>query len=589
MGVYCARSNDGLAVLVLRLLTGEMNISLFCSSSLENRNCENWKFSILNTRCLRSPYTTSGPADVDCTRLHLYHCIEMEIRASRFLEFSLFFVLVVHVVAMFSMALLLMPAMPGAINSDSVRIAYIADHPWLWHLGWLPWHLCALSDLVFALAMLRTKWIPKLPAIVTTLFTLLAVAVEQPAEFLWNVEGSKLAGVSIAAGSLAPYLDFEDEMFLLVGSIAAVIYAIMAFGWTWSFAKAGTWSRSLSWLSALTWTLLLFTGAAPLLPESIQPSSMLIGIGNGIGFTLMALWMVLLLEAVLRRSRPDEPYGRMKPWRHPRADLIGRALTVLGNSRVLRYTGELLPSSVLVSDIEDVVYINFVADADRLEKLVPSGLELQRLGPNKSYALFSILTYRHGHFGPRFLGALRKLMPSPVQSNWRIHVRDRNGVQGIFFVETVVSNTMVALGGRFLTDGVPMHIASNASVTVSDAGEVVVELDRGFGSAPNLKAKLMPCERPQFTGDWQECFDDFDTFLAYCVPQDRAISTQNWYHQSTRQEIDLGIPLDSCQPLSGEVVSNSVTDLIGTASAPVCFRVPKVNFSLEKVERGLWC
>ena len=179
-------------------------------------------------------------------------------------------------------------------------------------------------------------------------------------------------------------------------------------------------------------------------------------------------------------------------------------------------------------------------------------------------------------------------MPSPVQSNWRIHVRDRNGVQGIFFVETVVSNTMVALGGRFLTDGVPMHIASNASVTVSDGGEVVVELDRGLGSAPDLKAKLTPCERPEFTGNWQECFDDFDSFLAYCVPQDRAMSTQNWYHQSTRQEINLGIPLGSCQPLCGEVVSNSVKDLIGTVSSPVCFRVPKVSFSLEKVERGLY-
>lgn len=512
----------------------------------------------------------------------------MEFRASRFLEFSLFVVLVVHVIAMFSMALLLMPAMPGAINPDPIRIAYIAEHPWLWHLGWLPWHLCALSDLLLALAMLRTKWIPKLPALATTLFTILAVAVEQPAEFLWNFEGSKLAGISIAAGSLAPYLDFEDEMFLLVGAIAAVLYAIMAFCWTWSFAKAGTWSRTLSWLSAITWTLLLLTGAAPLLPESIQPSLMLIGIGNGIGFTLMALWMVLVLEAVLRRSRPDEMYGRMKPWRHPSTGVLGRGLTILGNSRTLRYIGEHLPSTVLVSDIEDVIYINFLADADRLERVVPMGLQLQRLGPSNSHALFSILTYKHGHFGPRFLGGLRKLMPSPVQSNWRIHVRDRNGVQGIFFVETVVSDPMVALGGRTLTDGVPMHLASVASVTVSDAGEVLVELNRGLGSAPDLKANLVTSERPQFTGVWQECFGDFDSFLSYCVPQNRAMSTQSWYLQSTRQEIDLGIPLESCQSLSGEVVSNSVTELIGTVSSPVCFRVPKVKFALKKIEREFY-
>ncbi|MDZ4833383.1 MAG: DUF2071 domain-containing protein [Candidatus Melainabacteria bacterium] len=510
----------------------------------------------------------------------------METRASRFLEFSLLVVLVVHVVAMVSMAVLLMPAMPGAINTDQVRITYIAHHPWLWHLGWLPWHLCALSDLLLAIAMLKTPWIPKMPACITTLFTVLAVAVEQPAEYLWNVEGARLASVSIAAGTLAPYLDFEGEMFLLVGSIAAILYAIMAFGWTWSFARAGTWNRYLTWLSAITWTLLLFTAAAPLLPESIQPSLLLIGVGNGIGFSLMALWMVLVLEAVLRRSRPDGLHGQMKPWRHPRSGLLGRILTLVGNSRLLRYLGEFLPSTALISDIEDVIYINFIVDANQLEKLVPPGLSLQRLGPNGAYGLFSILTYRHGHFGPRFSGGMRNLLSSPVQSNWRIHVQDRNDVQGIFFVATVVNDTLVSLGGRSLADGVPMHVASNACVTASGGSEFLVELKPGDGSAPDLYAKLKACPKPQLTGAWQECFGDFNSFLAYCVPQDRAMSTQTWYQQSTKQEIDLGIPLESCESLCGDVVSNSVTDLIGAFSPPICFRVPKVKFALERVERG---
>lgn len=507
----------------------------------------------------------------------------METRAERFLEFSLFVVLVVHVIAMVSMAVLLMPAMPGAINTDPVRIAYIAQYPWLWHLGWLPWHLCALSDLLLAVAMLRTSWIPKIPASITTLFTVLAVAVEQPAEFLWNVEGSRLAAVSVAAGDLAPYLDFEDDMFILVGSIAAILYAIMAFGWTWSFAKAGTWTRFLSWLSAVTWTLLLFTAAAPLLPDSIRPSLLVVGIGNGIGFSLMALWLVLVLEAVLRRSRPDDFYGRMKPFRHPRTDLIGRALTMLGNSRLLRYVGEFVPSTILVSDIEEVIYINYLVDADILEELVPKGLQLQRLGPNKKHALFSILTYRHGNFGPRFLGGMRKVLASPVQSNWRIHVRDRDGVEGIYFVETVVNDTLVSFGGRFLAEGVPMHVASNAVVTTSNGNEFLVELKPGLGSAPDLTAKLKTCEKPQFSDAWLDCFGDFDSFLAYCVPQDRAMSTQSWYMQSTKQEINLGIPLNSCQPVSGEVVSDSVIRLIGNSSRPVCFRVPNVNFALEKI------
>lgn len=383
----------------------------------------------------------------------------MKIRAARFLELSLFIALVVHVIAMLSMAILLMPAMPGAINPDSIRVAYIANHPWLWHLGWFPWHLCALSDLILTVAIIKTDWMPKTPAMVTLLLTVAAVAVEQPAEFMWNVEGARLAQVSLAAGTLAPYLDFENEMFPIVGAIAAVLYALMAFGWTWCFAAAGTWNRALTWLSLVTWTLLLFTAMAPLLPDAIRPSLIAIGVGNAIGFNLMAIWFVLVLEAVLRRSRADEWHGRMMHWIHPNQDAFGRTLSLIGNSRFLRYLGEFAPAVEMVSDIEDVIYINYLVDAEKLQALVPDGLELQRLGPKKNFALFSILTYRHGHFGPKMIGGLRALMPSPVQSNWRIHVRNHEGVDGIYFVSTVVTNLAVALGGRILSDGVPMHVA----------------------------------------------------------------------------------------------------------------------------------
>jgi hypothetical protein len=57
--------------------------------------------------------------------------------AARFLEQALLFTIVAHAAGMVSMALLLLPAMPGGGNlSDASRVAYIAAHPWLWRLGW---------------------------------------------------------------------------------------------------------------------------------------------------------------------------------------------------------------------------------------------------------------------------------------------------------------------------------------------------------------------------------------------------------------------------------------------------------------------
>jgi len=506
-------------------------------------------------------------------------------RSERFLEAALLFALVIHFVATVAMGTLLLPAMPGAINTDAARVAYIADYRLLWHLGWLPWHLCALSDLILVVAMLRTKWIPKAPAVVTLILTIVAVLLEQPAEFLWNFEGARLARLCAGASDLAPYLDFEKSVFLYVGSLAAIVYALMAYGWSWCFAKAGTWSKTLTYLSAVTWTLLLCTAAAPLLPDSVRPPLLVIGVGNAIGFNLMAVWFVLVLEQVLRRSRHEEKFGRMALWSHPQQDVWGRVLSTAANSRFLRYIGELAPSVELVSDIEDVIYINYLVDAEKLQLLVPLGLSLQRLGPEKNYALFSVLTYRHGNFGPSLCGASRGLMPSPVQSNWRIHVRDADGTEGIYFVATVVTHPAVAFGGRILSDGVPMHLAQHGTVTRDGAGNVSVLLEPGAGSAPDMMASLSPCEKPELVGAWKECFGTFDQFLAYCVPQDRAMSVQPWYAQVTKQEINLGIPLTICEPLQGEVHSKTVENLIGTET-PICFRVPQVNFSFYKIERN---
>jgi hypothetical protein len=68
------------------------------------------------------------------------------------------------------------------------------------------------------------------------------------------------------------------------------------------------------------------------------------------------------------------------------------------------------------------------------------------------------------------------------------------------------------------------------------------------------------------------------------VPQDRAYSSQPWYGRLTRQEIALGIPLDDCEPLAGEVVSPTAYAYVGPAQS-VCFRVARVAFLFNHEER----
>src|SRR5258708_12487403 len=95
--------------------------------------------------------------------------LESKPLASRFLEQALLITILAHAAAMLSMALLLLPGMPGGNNDLAARVAYVASHPWLWRLGWLPWHLPPLPALPFPAPFPPPPWIPPPPPILFTL------------------------------------------------------------------------------------------------------------------------------------------------------------------------------------------------------------------------------------------------------------------------------------------------------------------------------------------------------------------------------------------------------------------------------------
>jgi hypothetical protein len=176
------------------------------------------------------------------------------------------------------------------------------------------------------------------------------------------------------------------------------------------------------------------------------------------------------------------------------------------------------------------------------------------------------------------------LLPSPVHSNWRIYVSDpHTGLRGVYFVTNAIASTPHALAARLLSEGMPMHVFRRAAVQVSNDRTCRVVLDPGPGSAPDLEAVLRPSDAVLPGPPWSECFGSYAAMLAYCVPQDRAFSSQPWYGRITRQEISLRIPLESCEPMAGAVHSHVAAAYVGDA-LPLCFRVGKVAFCFEREE-----
>lgn len=498
-------------------------------------------------------------------------------RRDRDLERALLFNFVIHGLALLGMAALLLPSLPGGTApTDVARIATIAEHPWRFRLGWLPWQLCAVADLLLAVAMVRVAWLPRLGSIFVLVLTLAAVVPDQYAQAVWVTRG-----VELAAADPAAYLALEARLFPLTAAWGALGYTLAALGWTYCFWRAGTWSRLLSFLSLPLWLTMFVAVGGPLLPAPYRPSPAFVSTANGIGFLLLQLWLGLVSEAVLLRARPFEDFGRLARWRHPHPGVAGRALDLIANSRLFGALLEPLPEVTMRSDIEDVVYVNYLVAADVAEKLVPKTLELQRVGPGGKYALFTFLTYRHGHFGFAFLGPLRRLLPSPVQTNWRIHVVDpRTKHRGIYFLTNAITHSAPALAARLLTEGMPMHVLHRGAVERDGRGALHVVLDPGGGSAPDAELRLRPATAPpQLTGAWAECWTDYREFLSYCVPQDRAMSSQPLRRRVSRQEIDLGIPIDVCTPLEGSVVSRAAAAI--ATSEPLCFHVPHVSFTFS--------
>jgi hypothetical protein len=439
-------------------------------------------------------------------------------------------------------------------------------------------------DLLTGVALWRTAWIPRLPAALVLLFTVLAVVPDQTGEALWGTRGLDLAVRADRSGDLKAYLQFEKQVYREVVVWGGTLYLGMALSWSWCFAAAGTWSPRLTALSLVAWFTLAVGSAGLLLPEDLRPSPLWVGVSNALGLTLLLFWLAAVAERVLRRARPDEKHGRLAPWRHPSSGWIGRALELVANSRLLRAYCEWLPPFAFLSDITDVFYVNYLVEAERLEPFVPTGLELQRLGRAGRYALFTHLTYRHGHFGPRLLGPLRRLLPSPIHSNWRIYVVDpHTDLRGVYFVTNAIASTMHALAARLLSEGMPMHALQSATVQVGADRTCRLLLDPGAGSAPDLEAELRTGDAVLPGPPWTDCFDSYRTFLAYCVTQDRAFSSQPWYGRITRQEIALAISLESCEPLAGDVHSHVAAAYVGDAEA-LCFRVGRVAFCFEREE-----
>ena len=270
-------------------------------------------------------------------------------------------------------------------------------------------------------------------------------------------------------------------------------------------------------------------------------------------------------------------------YRHPYPGYPGRVLEGLLNARGLARLRHALfsrlPFPVLQSDVADVVYVTWMVDAHAAAALLPAGL---RVWERDGRTPLTVLTYRHGHFGPALAGPLRRLFPSPLQSNWRLYL-DGPLPPGapphtVWFLENMMDSGAYVAATRLFSDIMRTH--RPARFTHGRVGDgFATRIEPGAGSAPALAYTVAPSAQPALPPAFAAAFRSWDDAVTMLACQDAALGWSARLGKLVLSRIDLPIPRDGVRSLvPAGPVACSLLDALPVAGDPLCFLVPQVPF-----------
>ena len=274
---------------------------------------------------------------------------------------------------------------------------------------------------------------------------------------------------------------------------------------------------------------------------------------------------------------------------HPYNGRFGNGLAKLLNSRRFatyrRALMSRLPFMTLDSDVVDVVYMTWLVDEALAAPFAPPGA---RLWSYQGRTPLTVLTYRHGHFGPRWMGPLRRVMPSPLQSNWRLYLAeplaDAPPIPTVAFVYNVMDSLAHVAGTRLFSDALPSHWPASFDLRVN-ADEAIVDIAPGDGSAPRLAARAVRAGEAVLSPPWSGMFSGWSDAIVRLASQDAAVvevpTAEGAPGRSALATIDLPVDVASVQPLvlDTQTLDCPLLQRLDADPEALCFLLPSVRFS----------
>lgn len=270
---------------------------------------------------------------------------------------------------------------------------------------------------------------------------------------------------------------------------------------------------------------------------------------------------------------------------YPRTGWFGVGLSRVVNSqrlaRLRRAILTRLPFMTLRSDVRDVVYLNWVIPVSAAATLLPAEV---RVWECDGKTILTILSYRHGHFGPALAGPLRRLFPSPLQSNWRLYVdtlpHQVPAAQTVLFIHNLFNSIWYAAGSRLFSDALPSHLPAVFTHQRSEA-DIATRVVAGQGSAAELHSVVRAARDAILPPQFSSFFTSWADAVARLCLQESAVAVIDGMRGLAQAGIDLPIALETVIPMvSTEFAGGEFLRNLGVVDAPFCFMVPRARFTV---------
>jgi hypothetical protein len=268
---------------------------------------------------------------------------------------------------------------------------------------------------------------------------------------------------------------------------------------------------------------------------------------------------------------------------HPSSSAAAMLIEKLCNSvtiKILRRAiFKYLPFLKMKSEVEGVVYVNWLIDTGAITQFVPNNVSLIDIDGK---TILSVLTYKHGNFRPSILSFIRFIFPSPFQSNWRLYVSSLNNKttsNTVLFIKNIMSSTLYTVGTRLFSDSMQTHLAKIFIHQIKN-NKTKTQITKGTGSSPDFICNTEFSDTLNIPSKLAKHFGSDNQVIKYLCLQKYALNEGNDFKGICKAKIDLPIDINQIIPLSVTSLESKWLKTITQEATPFAFLVPNVKFEV---------